>query len=230
MTLQQLRDSAARLAGYSETTNDPVFRAEIDDILNELNYTYGRRFLVPRYTETFSTHTAATITLTDAYADGIIDIIDTDNNKILPVYKPEEANQLDPDRTTWTTTDTPRYAEVSPESPNIIKLWPNPPSSGVSYIVRYARPPQDMVRGTDEPWDGQGKEFHRLLAFAAALAMIEHRSGEEARNIELNQNPYGPLNNIRYLMGRVQAMEREAEAAFLDFGYVEIQDVWGLSQ
>lgn len=229
MTLQQLRDSAARLSGYSEAINDPVFLAEIDDILNELNYTYGRRFLIPRYTETFSSHSLSTITLTDAYADGIIDIVDVDNNKILPVYKPEEANQLDPGRTTWTTADTPRYAEVSPESPNIIKLWPKPPTTGVSYVVRYARPPKNMERGGDEPWDGQGREFHRLLAFAAALSMSEHRSGEEAHNVDINVNPYGPLNNIRYLMGRVEAMEQEAEAAFLNFGYVQLHDVWGLS-
>lgn len=228
MTLQQLRDSAARLSGYSEAINDPVFRAEIDTALNELNYTYGRRFLIPRYELSFPAQSTQTLTLPDAYADGIIDIVDVTNGKQLPVYKPEEANQIDPDRTSWTFTDTPRYAEVAPETPNVIKLWPVP-SSASDYIVRYARPPANMERGTDEPWDGQAKEFHRLLALAGALAMIEMRSGEQARNIDLNPDPYGPLNSIRYLNARVHALEAEAEAALLDVGYIKIEDVWGLA-
>jgi len=225
MNLQELRELAVWHAGYGSLAENNDLIPVLDRILNTENERLGAQLMVPRYELSITGHTAPTITLPSAYHNGVLEVLDVKSRRRLPILTPQEANIELPDRTNL-PPGQPKAVEIKPFQPNTLYLWPVPDSTGYDYIIRYARPPAQMIIWSDTAWDGQFPQYHDLIALSAALQLAVQRFGEDARNIETPKNPYGPLNAYRALRELYAQRLEEAKAELLDFGYLYYRHSW----
>ena len=206
MTLNELRSHAATLAGLPSVNADPFFANAVDGWLNDAQVRYGKRYGIP--VARFEGNVAANpLVLNPPPMDmGVFSVLDIDAGKRLRVLDEYEADSLMPDR--GSDTGRPAIVEMRRTDGNRLYFWPAPDAS-YAYRIIYTAMPQRMERGNDEPWNGQYPEFHDLIALKVATDYALAGLGRDAEHEEsADQNPYAPMNRIRFLKARL--MEREA--------------------
>lgn len=210
MNLQELRELAAHYAGLTSSTAAGDFNSIITPLLNAAQVRHGRRLRVPRQYVTLTGVTTATVTLpiTPYASNGLISVFDLTNKNRLPIYRPYEADNEWPDRAS-APPGVPSMVEWDQTNPATLTIYPTP-STPVDLRVFIAYDPPQMQVAADQPWSGQFPEHHELIAVSAALEYVEKRIGDDAETLVADRNPYAPLNAVRWLRGKLDALEKEA--------------------
>lgn len=193
MTLAELQTALARLVGLVNINDDPKFTAWAPSALNEAQVGIAGAVNIPRYT----VPVVATDTIllpANIQTGGLLNVVNNTDNKTLPIVDLTRAYDE-----FGGTAATGVPLKVGYDGVAAARLFPAA-AAPVNLSITYAAVPATMVNPTDEPWDGLYADFHRVIAYKAALLLWEGDWPNPER-VEFVKKRY--YDEIGALVGRV---------------------------
>lgn len=197
MNLNQLRTRVRGLAGIRSTSLLP--NSEIDEYINEFNYSLFEAYDWPQRTTT-STLTTTAGTGTYAMPSNAAVVVALEYGPDSTGYRRQlsAVGAAEYDALNTTSVGLPETYYANPEA-RTVSLWPKPDIT--EYLrIRYLRKVTALVNDNDAPpFDA---DFHLMYAQAAAAAAIRAHGGDEKRARDLDTRVVSSIARLRkrYLM------------------------------
>jgi len=199
MNLGQLQTQLARLIGLDSTDNDPNVAAWATDALNQAQHEIAVDLQIPRSSVLLPSVSGPVSLPSNVQSWGVLAVFDATNHNPLAII--DEAKGYAEGAPT-AITGTPTIAVYS-HSANT--LTPHPiPSSPIDLYVHYAFIPPDMTSSTDEPWAGQYRDHHYIVALKAAL-LIHESDWADPKRVEWVMSRYSL--RLQRLRQRIEAQK-----------------------